>query len=404
MGVIRAVVALALAAGVAQAAPDDELPQFAVAGPNGFSVASADGASRLAIHGLVQTDFRSFLGPSPTPDRDTFSLRFAGLRLDAVLERDYHALLFVNLAGDRVTLIEGWVEAYLTRWARLRVGTFPVPLSEERLTPATALPFVSTSVAALLLPARDTGVQVLGNLGPALAYNLAVVNGTWAGGPGGADGDSSKDLIARVFVHPLARAAPKLGVGLGASIGDHTGSPEAPRLPALVSYGGQVVFAYRAPAAAAGRVRRVVPHLTWGAGPFAIYADAVWTRERVADRDVPSRALSAVATLVLTGEDAAPLAFVTPRRSFDLAAGQPGAIALVAGAGDVAIGGAAFPAVADPATAMRGMTVVGAGVNWFLSRGVAVLTSYGHQVFRAAPGGTARRDEDTVIARLQLVL
>jgi hypothetical protein len=48
--------------------------------------------------------------------------------------------------------------------------------------------------------------------------------------------------------------------------------------------------------------------------------------------------------------------------------------------------------------------VLGGGINWYLAHGFAVLTSYGHQRFDAAAGGTPRRDEDTVIARLQLAL
>ncbi len=387
---------------------DDELPQFAVAGPAGFGVVSADGASMLATHWLLQSDFRTFFNHIPTRDRDTFALRFAGLRLDAVLDRDYRAQLFVNFADNRATLIETWIEARLARWARLRIGTFQFPISEERLTPGTALPFISTSVAALLLPARDTGIQLLGTVRDVLSYNLALVNGTWAAGPSGSDADSDKDLVARVFVRPWRRTAitslRTLGLGLGASIGEHTGAADNPRLVSLATYGGQVFFAYKSPAAASGRIARVVPHLTWGVGPFAVYADAVWTREQVSGIAVGARALSAVATVVLTGEDAAPLSFILPRRPFDAAAGHPGAIALVIGAGDVAIGRAAFPALADPTVAMRGMTVFGVGLNWFLSRGVAVLTSYGHQTFRAADGGRARRAEDTLVARLQLVL
>jgi hypothetical protein len=136
----------------------------------------------------------------------------------------------------------------------------------------------------------------------------------------------------------------------------------------------------------------------------ALYADAVWTRERIAGTAVDAHAASIVASFVVTGEAAEPLNFVVPSHPFDPSAGQIGAIALVAGAGDLALDGAAFPALADPATAMRRLRVVGGGVNWYLSRGVAVLTSYGHQSFRAAPGGMPRPDEDTLIARLQLVL
>jgi hypothetical protein len=48
-------------------APDEELPRFAVAGPAGFGVGSADGRSMLATHWLLETDFQSFLGANSPP-------------------------------------------------------------------------------------------------------------------------------------------------------------------------------------------------------------------------------------------------------------------------------------------------------------------------------------------------
>src|SRR5262249_10483217 len=129
-----------------------------------------------------------------------------------------------------------------------------------------------------------------------------------------------------------------------------------------------------------------------------------WMREQVNGTEVPSRAWSAIATLVLTGEDAAPLAFILPRRPLDLAAGHFGAIQLVFGAGNVTIGSNAFPVLANPQTAASAMTVVGAGISWYPLRGVALLLSYGHQMFDAAAGATKRPDEDTMIARFQVNL
>src|SRR5262249_20124359 len=248
---------------------EDELPDFAVAGPAGFGVVSADGKSMLAVHWLLQSDFRVFLGDSPAPDRDTFLLRFAGLRLDAIIERTFHAQLFANVAENRVTLLEGWIEAKLAPWARLRVGKFQFPITEERLTPGTALPFVSTSVASMLLPARDTGVQLLGSVGGGVFfYNLALVNGTFAGGAGDgdggageSDGDSATDVVARAFFHPFLGSGieplEQLGLGVGASVGKHTGTPDNPRLLTLTTYGGQVFFAYARPAAADGTIVRI---------------------------------------------------------------------------------------------------------------------------------------------------
>jgi len=55
---------------------------FAIAGTEGFGIVSADGASRLITHWLLQSDLRAFLSShSPTPDRETFLLRFGGMRL-----------------------------------------------------------------------------------------------------------------------------------------------------------------------------------------------------------------------------------------------------------------------------------------------------------------------------------
>jgi len=81
---------------------------FAIAGTEGFGIVSADGASRLITHWLLQSDLRAFLSShSPTPDRETFLLRFGGMRLDATLERSFRAALFVNLAQNQVFLLEG---------------------------------------------------------------------------------------------------------------------------------------------------------------------------------------------------------------------------------------------------------------------------------------------------------
>ena len=83
-----------------------ETVPFAIAGTEGFGIVSADGASRLITHWLLQSDLRAFLSShSPTPDRETFLLRFGGMRLDATLERSFRAALFVNLAQNQVFLL-----------------------------------------------------------------------------------------------------------------------------------------------------------------------------------------------------------------------------------------------------------------------------------------------------------
>jgi phosphate-selective porin OprO and OprP len=392
-----------------------DLPQFALAGPKGFGFASKDGSFSLILHWLLQSDFRGFLSQSPTPDSNTFIVRFAGLRLDASLYQRLHTQVFVNFAESRVTLLDAFIEAELTSWLRVRVGKFPFPISEERLTPGTNLPFVSTSPASFLLPSRDTGVQLLGAFaGGAIAYNLALANGAVAGILGDGDIDSGKDLVARIFAHPLRNIGPdalrELGLGVGASTGIHRGSVDNPQTPIFLTYGGQPFFFFRRDrssgdvAVASGRVDRLVPHATWSWGPIAAYADAVWTHDRVNETDVNMNAWSVIPTVVLTGEKAAPLSFILPAHPLDLSQGHIGTVELVGGFGHLRLSSSAFPDVANPITAMQSLRVYGLGLNWFPVSGMAVLVSYGHQIFTAAAGASARPNEDTVIARFQVVL
>jgi hypothetical protein len=229
-------IVVALPAAAAEEVSPHEVVPFAIAGPEGFGIASADGASRLITHWLWQSDLRAFLDSNiPTPDRETFLLRFGGVRLDATLERSFRAVLFTNFAQNQVFLLEGWIEARLAPGVQLRAGKILYPISEERLTPGINLPFVSTSVAAMLLPARDTGVELLGSLaGDRIAWNLALTNGAVPAGAGDAVTDSGKDLVARLYVHPFLTAGVeplrKLGLGLGASTGRHNGTSDNSRL------------------------------------------------------------------------------------------------------------------------------------------------------------------------------
>src|ERR1700687_1859718 len=88
--------------------PPNDLPQFALAGPQGFGIVSQDRSFSLILHWLLQTDYRDFLAEKPTPDRDTFIVRFAGLRLDAIAYKRLRPQLFINFAESRVTLLDAF--------------------------------------------------------------------------------------------------------------------------------------------------------------------------------------------------------------------------------------------------------------------------------------------------------
>ncbi len=63
-------------------------------------------------------------------------------------------------------------------------------------------------------------------------------------------------------------------------------------------------------------------------------------------------AWSVIPTVVLTGEKAAPLSFILPAHPLDLGKGHLGTVELVGGFGHLHVSSSAFPAVANPITAM----------------------------------------------------
>lgn len=293
----------------------------------------------VALRLLLQIDGRDFLGPTPVPDRANLIVRFAGTQAEASLP-GLHARLIANLAESRLQLSDAWGEADVAESLHLRAGKFSVPLSEERITSVVALPFVAGGVVSFLLPSRDTGLQLRGKLGvEALSFELALVNGAVAGGPGDSDVDSPKEWVGRIVARPL----PRLMFGLGASYGRHLGRPDAPQLPVLRTWGGQSFFSYRTGVLATGATERLLPHVMWSSGPFGLYAEALALRESVGGADVSFLAFSVVPTLVLTGEPAEPLTAGPPAHSLDLTQGHFGRFEVSLGFGGLRASDAAFP-------------------------------------------------------------
>jgi len=386
---------------------------FALAGEEGFGLSSPDRRFRLRLREVLQVDFRNFFGPFLLePDRNSFLVNFAGVQLGAVAYERVETRIFVNYAQGHLTLLDAYLDVTLMSWLVLRVGKYPAPISEERLTPAPALPFVSTTFASFLLPSRETGIAVYGKLcAGRLSYNLSLSDGSVAGFNVDTAVDSGKQLIARLFVEPF-RGVPggfleRLGVGLGASTGDFVGTHDVALLPVLKSYGGATFLAFRPalpdgrPVVANGRLERLVPHAVWSLGPVAAYADAVWSRQQATSGTVLLRSWGVVANLVLTGETAAPLAFVVP--AHPVGRGGWGTFLLVGGAGEIsAPAGLLSTGLVGP-DSMRRARVWGGGFNWYPVSGLAVITSYGHTIFDSFTR-VARPPEDTLIIRAQLVL
>jgi phosphate-selective porin OprO/OprP len=297
------------------------------AGARGFGFTSAGGKSSLFIHWLVQADYLTYLAESPpgATSRDTFTLGFAGLQLDATLAGIWHSSVLVDFSQSRLTLLDAFVEALFDPAFAIRVGKFETPMTEERLTPKFLLPWISTNPASFLLPVREIGAQILGEVGHGvLRYNVALVNGSYAGAITDNDVDSFKDGMGRIAIRPLmfTKLAPleQLGMGVGASLGDRKGNLGAPQTPVLRTYGNATFFAYKNDGTPAGTVvadgivARVSPEITWAWGPVAAFADYVYEVDTFGITKVRSDAWGVTATVALTGEDAGPFSRIVVKR------------------------------------------------------------------------------------------
>ncbi len=385
---------------------------------HGLGLTSADAGDSLVVHWLVQSDAFGFVGDKPpgVTSRDTFTIGFAGLQLDATLHEMFHSSVLVDFSQSRLTLLDANVEVRFAKELVLRVGKFPAPFNEERSTPKIQLPWISVSPASFLLPVRETGLELVGELDHGLVtYNAALSNGSYAGPITDNDVDSGKDVIVRLYSHPFhasgIAALEQLGIGLGASYGVHRGTLANPETPALRTYGNAVFFAFRADGTAAGTVTadggvaRVVPHLTYAYGPVAAYADYTRERDAFGASTVGFDAASATVTVALTGERASPFGRIVVAHPIDLARGQYGGFQVVAGGGEVRVGNAAFTAgLANPATSMQRADVIGGGVNWYPTNGLGLLVDVSRTTFTAFAGAAARPAEATIYARLELSL
>jgi len=391
-------------------------PAAVVAGEEGFGLRAADGAFALRLRGGFQYDGRFVLGGADDAATDAFQPRRVRADLTGTLWSSYDFRAHVDFAGNRVDLLDAYLDARFSPALRLRAGRFKAPVGLERLQTPLTMPFTENALPTSLVPNRDAGVQLHGALGGGLAdYALGVFNGAVDGGSEEGDASDGKDVAARVFLRPFRRGGPAalrgLGVGVAGTLGRQAGTAAAPNLPAFRTSGRDVFFRYRSDgttagtAIAAGERVRLAPQAYWSWGPVGVLGEYVVSRQEVqfagAARTLTHTAWNITGALALTGEAAAYQGIV-PRRRFDRSAGGPGAIELVGRANGLAVDPAAFPLLADPARSMRRATALGAGVNWYLNRNVRLMLSWERTRFTAASGGAARPAEQSVVSRFQV--
>lgn len=377
------------------------------AGSDGFNLQNEAGDFRLQIRGYAQFDGRFFSGDDGALAIDTFTLRRVRPMLQGALGRYFEFNIMPDFGGGTTVLQDAWLDFKPSPTLRVKVGKYKSPVGLERLQSATAIHFVERAFPTLVVPNRDIGIQLHGELvGGVLAYAAGVFDGAPDGGSVDTDLNDGKDLAGRLFLSPFKRGSSALK-DLGLGIAGTTGKQSGP-LPAYRS-GGQVsVITILTGITADGTRTRYSPQLSFYTGRFGLLAEYAQSDSKVKKPDGSRYSLKAsawqtVATIALTGDNAA-YAGVRPSRPFDPAKGQWGALELSARVHGFELDRASVEAgLVDPEKSVRQIFAWAVGLNWSLTRNVKQVVDFEHVSFEGgAEGGADRESENIVFIRTQL--
>ncbi|HEY0455284.1 MAG TPA: porin [Verrucomicrobiae bacterium] len=403
------------------------------AGAEGFGFVSADTNFSLTLKASVQADGRFYVGDH-IPANDTFLLRRVRPTFEGTVFKNFDYRIMLDF-GANTSSSSGNVnnngmlqEAYLNfhYWPEFQIqaGKFKPPVGLERLQSDVNYLFVERGYPTQLVPNRDVGIQIQGDLWHGfVSYQAGVFNGTQDNGQNDIDSgvDDHKDVAARVFLQPFINTEIQplrgLGFGVAGTYGDQNGA-----LRSYVTPGQQTFFSYRTGTgntftnvSAGGEHWRLVPQAYYYWGPFGMFGEYAISSQNVR-RDVKTSTTSSkqivrarntawqvAGSYVLTGEQNS-WRGVRPRNPFNLSEGALGAWELVGRVGSLHMDSDLFPLFATSASGRREFSW-GTGVNWYVNRNIKLSCDYERTAFTGGSrtaGSVTARPEQIIFTRAQI--
>lgn len=383
-------------------------------GPKGLLVTSPDKKYNLRMRAYAQAQYRNFLDNGNTTSTNQFLLRTARPIIEAKITDYFSGRLVIDFGNNQTRLVDAYLDfkpVPESKLFMLRSGKFKAPVGLERWQSEQEILFAERGQTTNLVPSRDIGVMALGEIIPdQLEYQLSYTNGVVDLGDSNADSDNHKDISGRIFAHPFrwsdARFLQGFGVGVAGTYGSHTGSTAAPGLTAgYVTMAQSRYFTYNSTSFANGNQWRVNPQAYYYNGPFSLLGEYVVNsqelRNGTVNRNIRNDAWSAIATYVITGEDAS-FDGVKPADNFDFAKGKWGAFELAGRVGALHIDKNAFPLFSSLATSAKEAKEGGLGLNWYLNNSVKLSVDFAVTRFDGdAASSSDRPDERTLITQAQ---
>jgi phosphate-selective porin OprO/OprP len=408
-----------------------EAPKISI-GDNGFSLASANGDFALQLKGVLQVDSRTFFHDNGIVGNDTLLIRRARPVLQGTVFRDFDFLFVPDFAPSTPTIFDAYLNYRYRPELQLQAGKMKSPIGLEVLVADVDVLFNERSLVTDLMPGRDIGFELHGDLFGGLAsYTAGIFNGMGdTRNSSNADFEDNKAFEGRLFFQPFKKTSMPALQGFGFGVGGGYEDMQATNIAGLPSTTGgtlagyttdgqQQFFAYNptnGAVVAAGQHWRLSPQANYYYGPFGLMAEYAISDQQVTKTGPkpPSTRLENTAwevsgSWVLTGEDAAYKGGVAPRHPFNPREGNWGALQLVGRYARLDIDQAAFPTYANPKTSARRAAEWSVGLNWYLNRNIIFKTSYSHTFFQggggagtSAPAAVTRQDENVLFTRLQL--
>jgi phosphate-selective porin OprO and OprP len=398
-------------------------------GSSGLSISSADTNFVFQLHGLLQVDNHTYFNDGGNHNNDSFILRRARPIFSGTLFRDFDFLFVPDFGGTTVQIFDAYMNYRYQPWLQLRAGKFKAPIGLEQMQSDPAVGLSERSLVTGLLPTRDIGFQLWGDVGQGrFNYAAGVFNGVGDGrNAASVDFEDHREFAGRVFIQPFKTSKLDLlkgfGFGLGGSYGNvfsnATGLPSTTggTLPGYYTETLQQFFAYTNTTVANGDHWRFSPQASYYFGPLGLMGEYAVSEQRVSRSAAPftstsihNSAWQVLGSWVLTGEDAS-YTGVVPRHPFDPRAGHWGAFQVVGRYSVTDIDNAAFPLYADPSVSATGAHAWTVGLNWYLNRNIRVNASYTRTTFTGGganltttspPGNITRQPEEGLITRLQV--
>jgi phosphate-selective porin OprO/OprP len=389
----------------APAKPAD-VPKIA-AGAEGFALQSSSGDFKLQLRGYVQLDGRFFTTGSGPLTTDTFVLRRVRPIFAGTVGRHFEFQIMPDFGGGQAMLQDAWLDVNYSPKLRVRVGKFKSPVGLELLQSDASIAFVERAAPSFLVPNRDVGLMLHGELaGGIVAYAAGVFDGAPDGGSVDLDLNDQKDVAGRLFLSPFKRGSSvlkDLGFGIAGTTGRQSGA-----LPGYRSVSQVNLLAAAQGVTADGTRRRFSPQLSYYVGPFGLIAEYAWSESWVKKPSDGTRvrfngkAWEATATFALTGEKAS-YSGLRPKEALDPGQGKWGAIELTARAHAIEFGDDVFDLFVDPAKTIKKGLAWAVGLNWYLSRNVKQVVDYERMTFTGgAADGKDRPTENAFYVRTQL--